>query len=219
MDQIKIGELIRKLRIENHLTQKQLAERIGVTDKAVSKWERGDSLPDVIVLKEIADLFGVTLDYLVQSEHRQETRPTGLLQLHNHGFIVGMSILLVWLLAVVAFITLDVSTPNGTPASWLAFVAAVPISMIVWLVFNSIWFNPRRGFLIVSLLMWTLLGAVYVNCLMFGHNPWRLFLIGIPGQIIIAFASMLRYKSRPALTVDVSGDGSDDADAESDDNL
>ena len=71
-----IAKNIVSLRKANHLTQTELADKLNYSDKAVSKWERGDSLPDVIVLKQIADLFGVTLDYLVQSEHRQETRPT-----------------------------------------------------------------------------------------------------------------------------------------------
>lgn len=213
MDNLKqvIAKNIADLRKANRLTQTELADKLNYSDKAVSKWERGDSLPDVIVLKEIADLFGVTLDYLVQSEHRQETRPTKLRQLYNHGFIVGMSILLVWLVAVVVFITADITAPSGAPASWLAFVAAAPLSMIVWLVFNSIWFNPRRGFLIVSLLMWTLLGAVFVIALVFGGDPswWRVFLIGIPGQIIIALASRLRYRSHPALSVKLLGDAAD----------
>lgn len=206
-----IAKNIADLRKANHLTQTELADKLNYSDKAVSKWERGDSLPDVIVLKAIADLFGVTLDYLVQSEHRQETRPTKLRQLRNHGFILGMCIMLVWLLAVVVFAAINIATQNSAPASWLAFVVAVPVSMIVWLIFNSIWFNPRRGFLIVSLLMWTLLGAVYITCLAFGGNPWLLFLIGIPGQVIIAFASRLRYKNRTVIPIeDVPEDKSEE---------
>ena len=204
MENVKliIARNIASLRKANHLTQTELAARLNYSDKAVSKWERGDSVPDVVVLKEIADLFGVTLDYLVQAEHPQETRPTKLRQLHNHGFILGMCIMLVWLLAVVVFAAVNMANPGVETASWLAFVAAVPVSMIVWLIFNSIWFNPRRNFLIVSLLMWTLLGAVYVTCLAFGSNPWLLFLIGVPGQIIIAFASRLRYKNRTVVPTD-----------------
>ena len=209
MDDLKqvIAKNIAELRKANRLTQTELADKLNYSDKAVSKWERGDSLPDVTVLKEIADLFEVTLDYLVQSEHRQETRPTKLRQLHNHGFILGMCIMLVWLIAVVAFIAVDATAPSGAPVSWLTFVIAVPASMLVWLIFNSIWFNPRRGFLIVSLLMWTTLGAVYVTCLAFGGNPWLLFLLGIPGQFIIAFASRLRYKNRTIVPTDDAPDG------------
>ena len=51
------------------MTQLELAEKINYSDKSVSKWERGESLPDIVVLKAVADLFEVTLDYLVEEEH------------------------------------------------------------------------------------------------------------------------------------------------------
>ena len=57
------------LRRKHDMTQLELAEKLNYTDKAVSKWERGESLPDIVILKTIADLFGVTLDYLVTLEH------------------------------------------------------------------------------------------------------------------------------------------------------
>ena len=77
MDQVKIGELIRTLRIENHLTQKQLAERIGVTDKAVSKWETGKGCPDISLLTELSRLFGVELQTLLLGEILQKESEKG----------------------------------------------------------------------------------------------------------------------------------------------
>lgn len=77
MDQVKIGELIRTLRIENHLTQKQLGERIGVTDKAVSKWETGNGCPDISLLTELSKLFGVELQTLLLGEILQRESEKG----------------------------------------------------------------------------------------------------------------------------------------------
>ena len=77
MDQVKIGALIRTLRIENHLTQKQLAERIGVTDKAVSKWETGKGCPDISLLTELSGLFGVELQTLLLGEILQKESEKG----------------------------------------------------------------------------------------------------------------------------------------------
>ena len=67
MENIKqiVAKNIADLRRASGLTQMEFAEKLNYSDKAVSKWERGDSLPDVAVLKQIADLFQVTLDYLV----------------------------------------------------------------------------------------------------------------------------------------------------------
>ena len=65
MDQTKTGGLIRALRTQKGLTQKALAEAIGVGDKAVSKWERGLGLPQMETAIRMADVFGVSLDYLM----------------------------------------------------------------------------------------------------------------------------------------------------------
>lgn len=196
MDDLKmvIADNIATLRREAGMTQIQMAERLNYSDKAVSKWERGESIPDVAVLKELADLFSVSLDYLLEKEHpvKPEVKQTLRQRIRNHGFITGICVLLVWLLATVAFVIVDIVAANGVQRQWLAFVYAVPVSMIVWLVFNSIWFNARRNFLIVSLLMWSVLAAIFVSFLAFGINVWQVFILGIPGQFIILMWSRIR---------------------------
>lgn len=198
MDDIKliIAKNIASLRKANGYTQITLAERLNYSDKAVSKWERGESVPEIGVLKEIADLFGVTLDYLVQKEHPVKQKPTGKVSKHNHAFITAMSVLLVWLVATVAFVVIDLSTT--TYAHWLSFVWAVPVSFVVWLVLNSVWFNRRLNFLIISLLMWSALAALYLSFIPFGVNIWLVFVIGAPGQIIVLLWSRLRYRRKNA---------------------
>ncbi len=191
-----IAKNITDLRKSHGLTQIELAEKLNYSDKAISKWERGESVPEVGVLKEIADMFGVTLDYLVQKEHTAPTKPELKTATHNHAFITGMSILLVWLVATLAFVLVDIIT--DTFAHWLAFIWAVPASLIVWLVLNSVWFNRRLNFFIISLLMWTTLAALYISFLPFGVNIWLVFVLGAPGQIIILLWSRLRYKKKTA---------------------
>ena len=68
MDQVKIGELIRKLRTELGLTQRQLAEKINVSDKAVSKWECGNGCPDLSLLTALADVLGTDMQLLLSGE-------------------------------------------------------------------------------------------------------------------------------------------------------
>lgn len=70
MDDLRrvLAENISELRKSNNLTQAEFAERLNYSDKAVSKWERGDSLPDVIVLKTIADMYGVGLDDMLRED-------------------------------------------------------------------------------------------------------------------------------------------------------
>ena len=66
-----LAKNITALRQASRMTQLELAEKLNYSDKAISKWERGESIPDVTVLKAIADLVGVTLDYLLEDDHEQ----------------------------------------------------------------------------------------------------------------------------------------------------
>ena len=195
-----IAANISDLRRKHSMTQLDLAEKLNYTDKAISKWERGESIPDVLVLKNIADLFGVTVDYLLEEEHpapaaeiEQEQEAAKKQQsVRTRGFVTGMSILLVWLVATVLFMIVDMAKEDAT-AHWIIFVYAVPASMILWLVLNSIWFNRRRNYPIISMLMWSVLIGVFVTIWqMADYNAWLIFMLGIPGQAIIVMWSRLK---------------------------
>lgn len=77
MDQEKIGGLIRSLRHSHHLTQQELAQRIGVSDKAVSKWERGLGCPDVSLLGPLSEAFQVDLSALLEGDLPQNRPVNG----------------------------------------------------------------------------------------------------------------------------------------------
>lgn len=201
MDDLRliIAKNISTLRRAAEMTQFELAERLNYSDKAVSKWERGESVPDIAVLKHIADIFCVTVDYLLEEEHTKKRydRPQNKIRVANRGFITGMSVTLVWLIALVAFVTGDMFREQTSGYHWLAFLWAVPITFIVWLVLNSVWFNKRRNFLIISFLMWASITAVHISLLLLtGINIRFIYLLGVPGQIIILFWSFIRSKKR-----------------------
>lgn len=190
-----IAKNITELRKENKLTQLELAEKLNYSDKSVSKWERGESIPDVFVLKELADLFGVSVDYMLKS-HKEIGLAAKLsisLKKRNRTTITAMCVLLVWLIATITFVVLDMTLENIS-YNWLTFVYAVPISFIVWLIMNCVWFNLRNNFLIISLLMWSILTTCFVTFICFGTNIWEIFLLGIPGQIIIWLWSRIKLK-------------------------
>lgn len=191
-----IAKNIQKLRQEKGMTQLELAEKLNYSDKTVSKWERGDSLPDIVVLKTIADLFQVTLDYLVEEEHDGKPITKEMIDKNyrrNCYIITGTSIFIVALMATLIYVILAMIFP-GTSYPWLCYAYAIPAALIVWLVFNSIWFNPRKNFMIVSLLVWSLLLALYLTFSMLGFHIWPIFLVGIPAQIIIWMWSKIKNK-------------------------
>lgn len=192
-----IAKNIQKLRQEKGMTQLELAEKLNYSDKSVSKWERGESLPDIVVLKSVADLFEVTLDYLVEEEHDGKPLTKEMMDKNyrrNCYIVTGTSIFIVALMATLIFVILAMIFPE-TNYPWLCYAYAIPAALIVWLVFNSIWFNPRRNFLIVSLLVWSLLLALYLTFSMLGFHIWPIFLVGIPAQVIIWMWSRLKNKN------------------------
>lgn len=194
-----VADNIADLRKKHNITQAELAEKLNYSDKAVSKWERGESIPDVGVLKEIADIFSVKIDYLVTTDHTDAELLTPRMnkrRARNHRLILAISIVLVWLVATFTFVNIHLIIPD-LPHHWMAFIFALPVTCIVWLVFNSVWFNPKLNFLIISLLLWLGLVAIYLSLLFFaGVNAWLLFVLGIPGQIIIILWSGIRAPHR-----------------------
>ena len=191
-----IAKNIQKLRQEKGMTQLELAEKLNYSDKTVSKWERGESLPDIVVLKTIADLYEVTLDYLVEEEHDGKPVTKEMMDRNyrrNCYIITGTSIFIVALMATLIYVILAMVFP-GTSYPWLCYAYAIPAALIVWLVFNSIWFNPRRNFMIVSLLVWSLLLALYLTFSMLGFYIWPILLVGIPAQMIIWMWSKIKNK-------------------------
>ena len=98
-----IAKNLVELRTEAKLTQLQLAEMLNYSDKAVSKWERGEAIPDIRVLVKIAGIYGVTVDDIVREESiatpvQPKKHLTG-----KHAFITALSALLVWFIATGIF--------------------------------------------------------------------------------------------------------------------
>ena len=203
MDDLKpvIAKNITDLRKAADMTQAQLAEKLNYSDKAVSKWERGDAIPSVITLKEVADLFGVTVDYLLTEEHTAEKeikREFTKRQRRNHLIISLLSTMTVWLAATIIYVSISLSTLFGLPEAWLAFVFAVPASCIILLIFNSIWGKVKRNFVIITVFLWSLLISL---CLTFffvsgESHIWLLLAVGIPLQIMILLWSGLKQKKK-----------------------
>jgi transcriptional regulator with XRE-family HTH domain len=123
------------------LTQVELAEKLNYSDKAVSKWERGESFPDLYVLKQIADFYGVTIDVLISEPKElvksKQKKATGT----KRAIIALCSVGLVWLVAMCCFAFMNILFPanNSSWHSWLSFIYALPVTAIVLLVLTSVW--------------------------------------------------------------------------------
>ncbi len=176
------------LRREKEWTQAELAEKINYSDKSVSKWERGDGLPDLKVLIQLADLFGVTLDCFITEDGAKQQKQYKVPK-QKIGFRVIMELLavsIVFLFATVVYV--GVATYART-YPWTVFVWALPVSFAVLTLFNIRWKFRVCAVVFGSIIVWTLLAATYLQLL--SYNLWMLFLIGIPAQAAIIFGTQM----------------------------
>ncbi len=171
------------LRTQAGMKQSELGELLNYSDKTVSKWERADALPDAYVLAQLSKIFGVTIDYLL-SEHSDWTgaHPDKNAQPSWMHDVMIVSISGIWAMAIMTFVIFWIL---GS-LQWIIFVCAVPVSLITFLVLNSIWNKGRRNYYIVSALVFSLIALVYLTLLR--HNPWQLFLIVVPAEVVVFFS-------------------------------
>lgn len=200
----QIGANIASYRKSMQLTQAGLAEKLNYSDKAVSKWERGESAPDVQTLVQLADLFDVTVNDLLVDPNALPGNPGAvervlsgavertLKRKADKRVILGLAGLLVAFVALLLFVVLS---SLALPYTWLSFIYAIPACAIVFLSLRSAWRDFRWNQLLVSFIMWGSILSIYLSMLVFlGLNWWKLFLLGLPGQAAIILWSRLYRK-------------------------
>lgn len=182
--------LLRKAR---GMTQADVAKELNYSDKSVSKWEHADSLPDISILSALAEMYGVTLDFLVNGNAEDELKESDKVkeidgERNNRIVVMAMSVTAVFLVAVIAFVY---SIWEAKVVFWQAFVWAVPVSAVIMLRYQHKWIkNKTFGAILSSVLIWSLIAAV---CLQFiDYQLWLSFIVGIPVQIIIILANKLQ---------------------------
>lgn len=193
----QIGANIAAYRKQAGLTQAGLAEKLNYSDKAVSKWERGESIPDVLTLMQLAEQFGITVNDLLTDPNALPGNPgtlekamtqvseKALKRKANKNVILALSSTLVWFVALLAFVILS-SFDFLERYSCLLFFVAIPANAIVLLSLRSAWHDFRWNQALITIIVWGSLLSIYMVILtVFQYNFWKLFLLGIPGQIAI----------------------------------
>ena len=193
----RIGANIALQRKRAGLTQAGLAEKLNYSDKAVSKWERAESVPDILTLAMLADCFDITVNDLLTDPEALPDNPTNLeaamskvsekalKRKANKSIILKLSSLLVWFVALFFYVILS-SFELTAPYCHILFFYAIPANAIVLLSLRSAWHDFRWNKVLISLIVWGSLLSLYATLLLFWKvHLWRLFLLGIPGQMAI----------------------------------
>ena len=202
MDDIKLAiasNLIR-LRQSAGMTQAELGEKLSYSDKTISKWERAESAPDTIALKQISDIFGVTLDYMVNThdewEGDKKTHEKNLDEQNDNAQTDISKYRTITLIVLVGIFALTVLTftiiwATGT-LEWMVFIYMIPAMLITLLVLNSVWNKGKHNFYIVSALVMSIFVVVYLTLMSF--NPWQIFIAFVPAEIVVILSFKLINK-------------------------
>lgn len=180
----RLGANIAAYRRRAGLTQAELAEKLHYSDKAVSKWERGESVPDVLVLLQLARILGVSLNDLVQADSASDAGEQKKTVFRADKWVIQMlASLLVWFVALLVYVVLS---SCGVPGSYVAFVYALPVNAIVLLSLRSAWRMFSWNQVLISLIVWGCLVGFFVTMWVFAQvRLWNVFLLGIPGQAAV----------------------------------
>ncbi len=219
MENVKkiIGDNLAHLRKNAKLTQAELAEKLGYTDKAVSTWEKGTALPDAEVLSKLAEFYDVDMNYLF-SEHdpnEKVRRPSEAKQVSKRTklLIISFVVVLIFLLATVIFVYMTIYTTGGSDVGdvarpiWMTWLWAVVASLVVIAIFCAYYWKDQRlyTFVFSSVAVWVGLIATCLQGQLGDVNLWITLIVGVPIQVLLAiwFGFGNRKKKKEGKTEEV----------------
>lgn len=203
-----IGKNLLALRKNKKLTQMEVAEKFNYSDKSISKWEKGESLPSVEILCELASFYGVTLDYLTKENEdilaitqqaepkkdKKEKKEKTPRAFSTHLMITLLSVGAVWFFATILFVSLKLFVGINY---YMCFMWAGVLSLVVLIIFNSIWGRMRYLFPILTALLWLTLASLQIEIFITTKiNIWPVYVLGIPLQILIILWGALIKKPK-----------------------
>ncbi len=186
------------LRTEAGLTQAELGAKINYSDKTISKWERAEAIPDAFVLKQLGDIFGVSVDNLLSAHNEWKPIPTEPPETEQVSYstnkIIAIAVISVWTLALTAFVALWLAQI----LLWQLFVIALPVSVLVFLILICIFHRTRHLQYVIAIFVLSLFVAGYL--LSYPHyNPWQVFLLLVPAEILVFLSCNVRMNPKKAL--------------------
>ncbi len=178
-----------KLRMGAGMTQADLGALLNYSDKTISKWERGEAIPDAYVLTELASIFGVTVDYLLSPHDGQEEETGGqeTEKSYSANVIIAIAVIGVWTVALAVFVILWLF---GI-ILWQVFIIALPVSILTYMVLICVFGKTKQLQYVIAAFVLSVFLLIY--CLL-PSRPWQLFLMAIPAEIIVFLSCHIRKK-------------------------
>lgn len=200
MDELKetIAKNLIQLRTHARLTQLQLAEKLNYSDKAVSKWERGEAIPDLRVLIQLAELYNISVDDIISPSAQEIVKPK--MHINKKRLLITLlSLGLVWFIATVGFMIVFF-IPATDSYAYLVYVCAPFICAVLLMVFSAMWGNWITNMLACSLIIWAAAVIFHVFVIAFAVFDKIYFIYILAGVfeilIILWFTLRRLYKRK-----------------------
>ena len=186
-----IPQNIVALRKKMGLTQVGLAKKVNFSDKAVSRWEKGEVLPDIETLETLSKVFNVPFSYLIE-EHFETKIEKSVGLTKNEILMHALTILIIWTIATIIFVYREITYNH---VMWHLFIWAIPVTAVYMLYTNRKAKNKVINLIFRTLFCWSLLTCVYFQFLEL--NAWLIYIVGVPVQaaIIVSFFANPKFKA------------------------
>ena len=188
MDDLKdiIAKNLVRLRQQAGLTQLKLAEMLNYSDKAVSKWERGESIPDLRVLIRLAEIYHIKVDDIITEQPEGVVKPKLNLG-KKRLLIVLLAVGLVWFVATGIF-AIVYFAPAAAKYAWMVYIVAPFATAVVLTVFSAIWGTKLTNAISCTLLLWSIVVIFHIFFAVFApavDKFWLFYVVAAPFQVLI----------------------------------
>lgn len=188
---ISASNIIR-LRTNAGMTQAELGGKLNYSDKTISKWERGEAIPDAFVLTQMAELFGVSVDYLLSSHDRWETQKKKTSDGDEPRYSANMIIAIVIVSIMTFALTIFVGAWIADVIEWRIFLFGGIVSILAYMVLDCVFKKAKHLTVSLSAFILSLLTGVYFT---FPEmHLWQIFILAVPAIIIVYMGCNIRRK-------------------------
>ena len=180
-----------KLRTEAGLTQAELGAKLNYSDKTISKWERGEAIPDAFVLKQMSAMFGVSVDALLSAQdewkppevQKKDSEPK-----YSADVIIAIVILSIMTVDLIAFIALWIMHI----IEWCVFLVGIIISLLAYMILDCVFKKARHLPYSLSAFIASVFAGIYF--IFPDKHMWQIFILIIPAVVIVVLSCNIRRR-------------------------
>ena len=191
MENVKniVSQNLIRLRKEKNLTQAELAKRINYSDKAISRWETGEVLPDLETIYALSEIFEVPVSSITEKRSTEEVAKEQSQELSQRILSQIFLVCEIWLILIVIIVYLNITRNTIT---WQIFIWGVPATSLLIVISNRKTNANITVFIAATIFNWSLITCIYLHLL--DSKPWYIFFVGLPIQGLLVIRYIFNYK-------------------------